>query len=169
MHVKTMILEQSSCELHETSRNWRTKKCKSRETPESRFHYLTEGRPGLGGGEANSAGVLCNHKTQCSKTHVKVAWPGWPISKKPRTSWNSNSPMRVKNMILEQLAAAICDTSQTKPLLIANSENRGQSRPSSLVFSIKNRDCALKSAKLSAQTALPDMIPATWRGRRQRR
>ena len=58
-------------------------------------------------------------------------------------------------MILEQLAAAICDTSQTKPLLIANSENRGQSRPSSLVFSIKNRDWVLKLVKPSKSWSNP--------------
>ena len=53
--------------------------------------------------------------------------------------------MHAKNTILEQLPAATCDTSQTKPLLIANSENRdrdqGNCARGPKINEIKNVNC----------------------------
>ena len=73
-------------ELHETSPDWRDKKCKLRESCASRLHCLTEGWPDKGSREAKSTGVLCNQKTQCSKTYCKVDRSGRLIAQKP---WKS--------------------------------------------------------------------------------
>ena len=62
--------------------------------------------------------------------------------------------MHAKTMILEQLPAATRDTSQSKPLLIASSENRGPGRPSSQVLFIKNKDQEKRQEKRREETRI---------------